>query len=126
MPPSAQPGEVLVEGVLDLLAREVLRPAEHQAGEEAGGLGLALEVLGRAVVQAQVHVDGVAARLLGQKGELHPLDRLGLLHAGLDGQRRDVERFALRTAPRGPCSPRRAWRRRASEGRACALACRWG
>ena len=44
---AAQPGEVLVEGVLDLLAGEVLRPAEHQAGQEARRLGLALEVLGR-------------------------------------------------------------------------------
>ncbi len=90
----AEPGEVLVEGVLDLLAGQVLGPSHHQFRQEAGCLGLALEVLGIAVVEGQSQLDGLAAGLLGQEGQLDARDRLGPLHAGLDRQGRDVEGLA--------------------------------
>ena len=48
-----EPGEVLVERVLDLLAGQVLGASGHQLRQEAGRLGQALEVLGVAVVQGQ-------------------------------------------------------------------------
>ena len=119
----AEPGEVLVERVLDLLAGQVLGASGHQLGQEAGRLGQALEVLGVAVVEGQPQLDGLAAGLLGQEGQLDAGDRLGPLHPGLDGQRRDVEGLArLGLDLRGRCSRRPAWRCRAPPGSGSARA----
>ena len=84
----AQPGEVLVEHVLDLLAGQVLGASDHQLGQESAGLAQALEVLGVAVMEGQPQLDRLAPRLLGEEGELDARDRLGPLQPGLDGQRR--------------------------------------
>ena len=73
---------------------EVLGPSQHQARQETGRLDFSLQALGRAVVQAQVHVNRIASRLLGQQCQLDTLDRVGTLDARLDSQGRDVERLA--------------------------------
>ena len=123
---AAQPGEVLVEGVLDLLAVEVLGASQHQARQETGRLDLSLEVFGGAVVQGQVHVNRIAPRLLGQQCQLDALDRVGPLDARLDGQGRDVERLARGLNERGPCSPRRSLATSGVGGTGFARAWHWG
>ena len=86
----AEADEVLVEEVLNLLASQILGAAGHQLGKEAGRLGQALQVFGVAVVQGHSQMDRLIPGFLGEERELHSADRLGPLHAGLDGQGRDV------------------------------------
>ena len=65
------PGEVLVEGVLDLLVVEASGASKHQARQESSRHDLALQAFRGAVVQVEVHVDGIATRFLGDQCELH-------------------------------------------------------
>ncbi len=63
--PATEPGEVLVEGVLELLARHRLRAPGHQLGQHPGGFDESLEVLGIAEPQREPHLDRAAPTLLG-------------------------------------------------------------
>ena len=84
---AAEPGEVFVERSWICWRFNVFVPRVISSRQEAGGLAQALEVLGVAVVQGQSQLDRLAPGLLGKEGELDSADRLGPLHAGLDGQR---------------------------------------
>src|SRR6185436_4159120 len=74
----------LVQLVAELLLAELLRPADHEVGQEPGRVLQPLQVLLVPVAQGELELDLLAPGLLGQERDLDPGRQLLPLHAGLD------------------------------------------
>ena len=104
---TADAGLQLVEVVLDLLARLLLRAAHQHARRRscARPRGSA-RLFSSPKRSVSVATTRPAARLLGQQRRLHAARRAAALHARLDVRGRGVEGLARRRLRRRPCSPR--------------------